>query len=144
MRLRATLGLLGALALIGLLAVLLRPPAADPDAPASVDPATWLRVVSLARLPVEAQETVRRIDRGGPFPYPKDGSAFSNRERLLPIQPDGFYREYTWPSPSTSRNWSSGCRPWSAASRPSGPGPCGSPASSLIRSAAPQPGTGLD
>jgi len=29
----------------------------------------------------------------------KDGIAFANRERLLPVQPRGFYREYTVPTP---------------------------------------------
>lgn len=99
MRLRAALGLLGALALVVALAVLLRSPAAEQGAPPSVDPATGLRVVSLARLPVEAEDTVRRIDRGGPFPYAKDGSVFGNRERRLPTQPDGYYREYTVRTP---------------------------------------------
>ncbi len=39
------------------------------------------------------------IDRGGPFPYPRDGTTFFNRERLLPIKRSGFYREYTVPTP---------------------------------------------
>ncbi len=56
-------------------------------------------MVALATLPVEARETVALIDRGGPFPYAKDGAVFGNRERLLPAQPSGFYREYTVPTP---------------------------------------------
>jgi ribonuclease T1 len=55
--------------------------------------------VAVAQLPAEARETLRRIERGGPFPYPKDGSVFGNRERLLPGQPRGYYREYTVPTP---------------------------------------------
>ena len=59
--------------------------------------------VVLATLPVEAQQTQRLIHAGGPFPYPKDGTVFGNRERLLPAQQRGFYREYTVPTPG-SRN----------------------------------------
>jgi ribonuclease T1 len=51
--------------------------------------------VALTTLPVEAQTTHRLISRGGPFPHGKDGVVFGNRERLLPLQPRGFYREYT-------------------------------------------------
>lgn len=47
------------------------------------------------RLPQEAQATLRLIDAGGPFPYRRDGIIFQNRERLLPEQPRGYYREYT-------------------------------------------------
>jgi ribonuclease T1 len=36
---------------------------------------------------------------GGPFPYSKDGSFFGNRERILPFQRRGYYREYTVQTP---------------------------------------------
>ena len=36
---------------------------------------------------------------GGPFPYEKDGTVFGNRERLLPANPRGYYREYTVAAP---------------------------------------------
>jgi ribonuclease T1 len=55
--------------------------------------------VALAELPPEAQATDRLIRAGGPFPYPKDGITFGNRERLLPAKPRGFYREYTVKTP---------------------------------------------
>jgi ribonuclease T1 len=55
--------------------------------------------VSLAALPPEAQATERLIRAGGPFPHAKDGSVFGNRERQLPRQPRGHYREYTVPTP---------------------------------------------
>jgi ribonuclease T1 len=55
--------------------------------------------VSLAQLPAEAQATRSLIRTGGPFPFPKDGVTFGNRERLLPTQPRGYYREYTVPTP---------------------------------------------
>jgi len=52
-------------------------------------------VVALTALPPEGQQTYRLIHQGGPFPYEKDGTVFGNRERLLPRQAMGFYREYT-------------------------------------------------
>jgi ribonuclease T1 len=55
--------------------------------------------VSAASLPVEARAVERAIHRGGPFAFPKDGIVFANRERLLPAQWRGFYREYTVPTP---------------------------------------------
>lgn len=58
-----------------------------------------VREVALRELPREARETLTLIRRGGPFPYPKDGTVFSNRERLLPKQPRGHYTEYTVPTP---------------------------------------------
>jgi ribonuclease T1 len=39
------------------------------------------------------------VRSGGPFPYEKDGIVFGNRERLLPRQSRGYYREYTVPTP---------------------------------------------
>jgi ribonuclease T1 len=61
-----------------------------------------LPLVALATLPTEAQQTHRRILAGGPFPYTKDGTVFFNRERLLPRQPRGHYREYTVRTPGLS------------------------------------------
>lgn len=58
--------------------------------PATVDPAT---------LPPEARATLTLIARGGPFPYDKDGTVFGNFERRLPVQPRGYYREYTVKTP---------------------------------------------
>lgn len=60
---------------------------------------TALPTVSLARLPAQARETERLIRAGGPFPHDKDGTVFGNRERLLPRQARGFYREYTVRTP---------------------------------------------
>jgi guanyl-specific ribonuclease Sa len=50
-------------------------------------------------LPPEAVATLEQIERGGPFPHDRDGSVFQNRERRLPDQPRGYYREYTVPTP---------------------------------------------
>ncbi len=57
--------------------------------------------VALVSLPAEAQQTQALIQRGGPFPFPKDGTVFGNRERLLPSSPRGFYREYTVKTPGS-------------------------------------------
>ena len=54
-----------------------------------------------AGLPAEALVTLELIERGGPFPYRKDGSEFQNRERLLPTMPRGYYRGYTVATPGS-------------------------------------------
>jgi ribonuclease T1 len=61
-----------------------------------------LPTVSVAALPVEAQAVQRSIHLGGPFAFPKDGIVFANRERLLPPQWRGYYREYTVPTPGAN------------------------------------------
>ena len=53
-------------------------------------------------LPPEARETLRLIDAGGPFPYKRDGIVFQNRERRLPLEDRGYYREYTVETPGLS------------------------------------------
>jgi len=58
-----------------------------------------LATVSLSALPKEAHATYRLILSGGPFPYERDGTVFFNRERLLPRQARGHYREYTVDTP---------------------------------------------
>ncbi len=58
--------------------------------------------ISISALPVEAQNTISAIRRGGPFPYDKDGSVFFNREGLLPQAHRGYYREYTVATPGAS------------------------------------------
>ena len=55
--------------------------------------------VSLAELPAEGLQTYRLIHQGGPFPFEKDGTVFGNRERQLPRQARGYYREYTVRTP---------------------------------------------
>lgn len=50
-------------------------------------------------LPAEAIDTLQLIERGGPYPYARDGNVFQNRERRLPDRPRGYYREYTVPTP---------------------------------------------
>ena len=60
-----------------------------------------LATISQQALPASGVETLRNIQRGGPFPFEKDGVIFGNRERLLPLQKRGFYREYTVKTPGS-------------------------------------------
>lgn len=57
--------------------------------------------VALSSLPKQAQSSYALIQQGGPFPFEKDGVVFGNRERLLPQQKRGYYREYTVKTPAT-------------------------------------------
>lgn len=83
--------MLAAAALAAVLAVF---PAAS-----AAKPAAELPTLTLGDLPAEARATYELIHTGGPFPYPKDGTVFMNRERLLPPKTRGFYREYTVKTP---------------------------------------------
>ncbi len=58
--------------------------------------------IAEASLPPEARETLRLIDRGGPYPYRRDGVTFKNLEKRLPLQQRGYYREYTVPTPGST------------------------------------------
>jgi len=64
-------------------------PPEDPGIPA----------VPLAQLPAEARHTLELIRKGGPYPHQRDGIAFGNFERELPLRSRGYYREYTVPTP---------------------------------------------
>jgi ribonuclease T1 len=57
--------------------------------------------VAVATLPKQAQDTYKLIAEGGPFPYDKDGVVFGNRERILPSEKRGYYREYTVKTPGS-------------------------------------------
>ena len=57
--------------------------------------------VNLSSLPGEARDTLKLIKQGGPFPYSKDGTVFSNYEGLLPSKPSGYYHEYTVVTPGS-------------------------------------------
>lgn len=50
-------------------------------------------------LPREAHAVLDDIAGGGPYDYRQDGGVFQNRERRLPSQPPGYYREYTVETP---------------------------------------------
>ncbi len=71
-----------------------------PPGAGETDAESGLPWIGASELPAEAQETLELIDAGGPFPYPgKDGSTFGNFEGILPEHPDGYYAEYTVPTP---------------------------------------------
>ena len=66
-------------------------------------PAATTSSTPLSGLPAQARQTVDLIERGGPFPYPhNDGVVFHNDEHLLPRETDGYYHEYTVPTPGSS------------------------------------------
>lgn len=68
----------------------------------TADPAlkpSGMATIAESALPGEARDVIRRIDVGGPFEYRQDGVTFENRERLLPAEPSGYYREYTVTTP---------------------------------------------
>lgn len=61
-----------------------------------------LPVRALSELPDEAAGTWRLIEKGGPFRFHEDGTVFGNRERLLPAERAGYYREYTVDTPGSA------------------------------------------
>jgi len=67
------------------------------DSPASAVPA---EAIAVAQLPPQGQSMMTLIYQGGPFRYDKDGVVFGNRERILPAQNRGYYREYTVRTPN--------------------------------------------
>ncbi len=75
------------------------PPSAPSAAPAADD---GLATIPFGSLPPEAQQTITLVDRGGPFPYDRDGITFGNREGLLPAQANGYYREFTVSTPGSA------------------------------------------
>jgi len=56
--------------------------------------------VRVGDLPDEARKTLAIIKSNGPFAHPQDGRTFGNRERLLPMRAQGYYREYTVSTPA--------------------------------------------
>jgi ribonuclease T1 len=76
-------------------------PAWSRNSPAA-DAKTADTTIAVAQLPVQGRDVLTLIDKGGPFRHDKDGTVFGNRERLLPLQPRGFYREYTVRTPGVS------------------------------------------
>jgi ribonuclease T1 len=82
--------------------------AARPQATATRQPTptaqparSGLPTIRYQDLPRQAKDTIRLIDQGGPFPFERDGITFQNRERLLPNEPRGYYREYTVITPGS-------------------------------------------
>ena len=60
-----------------------------------------LAAIRVAELPTQGRETYELIRQGGPFPFGKDGAVFGNRERTLPAEKRGYYREYTVATPGS-------------------------------------------
>lgn len=95
--------LVGGLALTAALLTALGTVMVQARAPSSsLLPGSSVASVGLTGLPPQGQEVMELIRQGGPFRYEKDGTVFGNRERLLPSQKRGYYREYTVPSPELS------------------------------------------
>jgi ribonuclease T1 len=95
--------LVGGLALTVALLVTLSTFLVQARAPSSsLFPGFSVASVALSGLPPQGQEVMEQIREGGPFRYEKDGTVFGNRERQLPSQKRGYYREYTVPSPGLS------------------------------------------
>ena len=85
-----------AVALTGMMSTLLvQARAPVPPLPSDTTTAS----VTWSGLPPQGRQVMEQIREGGPFRYEKDGTVFGNRERLLPMQKRGFYREYTVPTP---------------------------------------------
>jgi ribonuclease T1 len=70
---------------------------------ASVTPgwAKGMATVQVSALPAEARRTLALIDKGGPYPYARDGIVFGNFERHLPGHQRGYYHEYTVKTPGS-------------------------------------------
>jgi ribonuclease T1 len=93
---RAQRGLRGAVWAVGLACAAFLPlQSANALAPTQAGAPTMAR----AELPPQGRDVLARIENGDSFSHPKDGSVFGNRERLLPKQTRGYYREYTVPTP---------------------------------------------
>jgi len=74
-----------------------RGPPAAPTSTSSAHPSSRYP----AFLPREAHAVLDDLARGGPYDHRQDGGVFQNRERRLPSQPRGYYREYTVPTPGS-------------------------------------------
>ena len=68
-----------------------------PDRPTGSASAT----IQVSELPPQGRDTYGLIRQGGPFTHDKDGTVFGNRERLLPREMRGYYREYTVKTPGS-------------------------------------------
>ena len=60
---------------------------------------TPVETVSLVQLPPQGRSMLALVYQGGPFRHEKDGVVFGNRERILPANARGYYREYTVRTP---------------------------------------------
>ncbi|MEU8826687.1 ribonuclease [Streptomyces sp. NPDC048636] len=67
----------------------------------SVQAAADVGDICYSKLPDEAHDTLDLIEKGGPYPYPQDGTVFDNREGILPEQSSGYYHEFTVKTPGS-------------------------------------------
>ncbi|MET9077046.1 ribonuclease domain-containing protein [Streptomyces sp. NPDC004232] len=75
---------------------------AAPAAPSATPGwAKGMATVQASALPAEARQTLALIDKGGPYPYARDGIVFGNVERHLPGHQRGYYHEYTVKTPGS-------------------------------------------
>ncbi|WP_442957807.1 ribonuclease domain-containing protein [Polaromonas sp.] len=90
--------LAGAIALLAISAGLtgLNPSLVQAKGPAA---AAQLDTIASTQLPAQGRDMLTLIYQGGPFRYDKDGTVFGNRERILPANNRGYYREYTVKTP---------------------------------------------
>jgi len=109
-RVRVTAVLLGFVLLLAVAGGLIQATATggdDGSPPSTLPPVTAsvrhsdLPAITVAELPPEALQTIALISRNGPYPYEQDGTVFSNREGILPPEAQGYYREYTVPTPGS-------------------------------------------
>lgn len=71
-----------------------------PDTAKRVQPT--LADINVSNLPPEARVVLKLIERGGPYPYDRDGIVFGNFEKRLPIKERGYYHEFTVKTPGVS------------------------------------------
>ncbi len=67
----------------------------------STQKVTSIGEIPVGELPLQGRDTLALIRKGGPFPYSKDGTIFGNRERILPKQARGYYKEFTVKTPGS-------------------------------------------
>jgi ribonuclease T1 len=68
---------------------------------ASATAALQVQIAAVCKDPSECtalRECVARIEKGGPYPYDRDGVVFRNFERRLPARARDYYHEYTVPT----------------------------------------------
>ncbi len=58
--------------------------------------------ISVKALPPEARDTLKLIDKGGPYLFERDGIVFGNFEKRLPIRDRGYYNEFTVKTPGVT------------------------------------------
>lgn len=78
-----------------------RSPSSTSSRGSAATPLSGLDSVAESALPPQALRTLELIRDGGPYPFDEDDGIFANRERILPRQARGYYREYTVVTPGS-------------------------------------------